>query len=200
MTPYEMVSGDAYCYPGTSVLINKLGITDGDQLAEAERRVVFLRAVTLEARPLDVDATFERLRGIHRYLFQDLYAWAGEIRTVDLSKEGSLFCLSQYILPSAEDIFGRLESERFLKQLEKGDFVDRLAEYMGDINSLHPFREGNGRAQRIFFSELARNAGYQITFIGVNTEELIRCDVAAMRGNSLPLRALLEKIVTHAAA
>lgn len=192
-----MFSGDAYCYPGTSVLINKLGIRDADQLAEAERRVVFLRAVTLEARPLNVDATFDRLRAIHYYLFQDLYAWAGEVRTVDIAKEGSFFCLSRYIISSAVGIFGKLKDERFLKQLDKTTFVERLAEYMGDVNSLHPFREGNGRAQRIFFSELARNAGYQITFIGVDTEELIRCDVAAMHGNSLPLRALLERIVTH---
>jgi len=194
--PYEMKDEDEYCYPGTDVLINKLGITNKEELADAEKKIAYLRTIKLNEQIGENNFDFQRLKSIHQYIFQDLFDWAGVPRNIDIAKGESLFCLSRYIESSANDIFRRLQKENNLLGLPRTQFIERLAEYMGDINALHPFRDGNGRTQRQFFKELVRNAGFDIDFDKMNPQELLRADIAAMNGNSKPLVALLGIAVT----
>jgi cell filamentation protein len=102
-------------------------------------------------------------REIYRRIFRDIYEWAGEIRTVAIAK-GAMFCLPQYVDSSAAVIFRELHDEDCLRGLRRVAFVGRLAHYLGEVNALHPFREGNGRAQRALFRQLARDAGLTLAW------------------------------------
>jgi len=139
-------------------------------------------------------STTSHLQAFHRYLFAGLYEWAGELRTVVLAKT-DLFCLPEHIESYGAEIFGELAEEDWLRGLGRESFIDRLALYLGDVNALHPFRDGNGRAQRTFFAQLAANAGYQLDWQLVDPQDNIDASVAAMQGNEAPMRNLLDEIV-----
>ena len=96
--------------------------------------------------------TFElkHVQFLHRWLFQDVYEWAGEIRSVSLTKDASPFAQPRFIEPAAAKLFKTLAMERRLIDVPRGDLPVRLAFYFGELNALHPFREGNGRTQRLF--------------------------------------------------
>ena len=150
---YEYEEDGAYCYPGTRVLRNRLGIRDAGTLASAERDFSSLRAAAIDKGDANIAETFDSdyLRAIHRYLFGDVYDWAGEYRTVNISK-GSVFCMWPYIGEQLDALFGMLAGEGLLEGLPPEAMAARLAFYLGEINAIHPFREGNGRAQRAFVS------------------------------------------------
>lgn len=176
-----------YCYPGTDILINKLGIKIGETLNQAERELTSLRIYELEVHPIKGNFDLKHLQDIHRYIFQDLYDWAGEIRTVDISK-GNMFCNFQFISSYSEDIFYKLQKDKYLINTPKEKIIDKLAYYFSEINALHPFREGNGRTQREYTKLLACVAGYQLDFSGISQNEMIeashkafRCDYASMQ-------------------
>jgi cell filamentation protein len=161
------MSDRIYCYPNSDVLINKLNIRDNDLLSEAERKLTMLRISDLIDNPIKGEFDLEHLKQIHKYIFQDIYCWAGEIRTVDISKE-SMFCKVQYINDQATNIFGNLKKDNFLIELERDELVIKLAYYFSEINALHPFREGNGRTQREFIRALAYFCNYRIDFKNVD--------------------------------
>lgn len=150
---------DPYSDPKSGVLVNKLGLLTQPELERVERDLTSFALLRLRDRPLPGGYDLAHLQGFHRAIFGDIYPWAGQIRTVAISK-GNLFCLPQFIEPSAAAIFGSLNGERNLRGLVRSTFLDRLAHYLGEVNALHPFREGNGRAQRAFFDQLARDAGW----------------------------------------
>jgi cell filamentation protein len=128
------VSGasDPYVYPGTSVLRNRLGVTDPDFLDKQERALVVLRSRRGIPR-----GTFDltHLRAIHRHLFQDIYDWAGELRTVEISKGRQQFQFRKFIETGMSDVHGRLVRSRFLKGLTTADFAREAAVILGDITT-----------------------------------------------------------------
>ena len=148
---------DPYADPATGVLRNKLGLATAPELAAAEREITHAALILLRESPVRPSYDLPHLREIHRRIFGDIYDWAGQVRTVAIAK-GSLFCLPQYIEPAAAEIFGHLGKEDFLRHLARKEFLDRLTCYLGEVNAIHPFREGNGRAQRAFFEQLASEA------------------------------------------
>lgn len=187
------MSDDPYVYPGTDVLRNMRGIRNCDGLEEFETRLTFLRGLQLASRQLAGEYDLSHLQAFHRYLFAGLYEWAGELRTVVLAKT-DLFCLPEHIESYGAEIFGELAEEDRLRGLDREPFIGRLAHYLGDVNALHPFRDGNGRAQRAFFAQLAANAGYQLDWQLVESQDNIDASVAAMQGNEAPMRDLLDEI------
>lgn len=189
--PNETNYDKKYCYPGTDVLKNKLNITDPAALHNAERSITAVCSAKLLKKPLPKTFNFATLKSIHKALFDPIYPWAGQTRDVRIAKT-SLFCNPQFIDQSAEDIFTNLKYENYLQGLDKDTFVDRLSYYMGEINALHPFREGNGRTQRIFCQQLAEAAGYELSFEQMNKEQLLQADIEAMRFNYDPLKSLLH--------
>ncbi|WP_338100174.1 Fic/DOC family protein [Methanolapillus africanus] len=133
---------------------------------------------------------------MHKYLFEDIYTWVGEIRNCQfLIKGESIFCRADFIHVYADTVFNELKSENYLQNMEYETFIGRCAYYMGEINALHPFRDGNGRVQRIFFQELARRVGYNLNFAAVDKDDLLEADIASFNKNYEPLRFLLEKMV-----
>ena len=176
---YECEQDNSYCYQDSCILKNKLGIKNEEQLEEAERNITALRILQLKTGELRGEPNFKYLCKIHKHIFGDIYSWAGKIRTVDISK-GNMFCNSQFILENAEDIFNRLKKENYLQDYKDvNKMSERLAYYLSEINALHPFREGNGRAQREFIIVLARRAGYVVDFSKVSQEEMIQASEKA---------------------
>ena len=194
---YSHDEQDGYCYPGTSVLRNKQGICDAEALLLAEREIVSLKLLMLRVKPLRGQHGFSHLCKIHRFIFGDIYAWAGSIRRGEFMAKGtSIFCLGRHIPKNAERIFSALTAENKLRGLARKPFILRLAHYMGELNALHPFREGNGRAAREYFRQLSKSAGYELDFGGVATGKLLAADIAAFEGNNAPLVAILGEAVS----
>lgn len=170
---YEYERDDYYCYPNSSVLKNKLNIEDEKALSEAEREITAIKTLELIDRPLKGELNFNYIKRLHKHLFSNIYVWAGELRRIDISK-GNIFCQYELIEVNSEILFNELKAENYLEGLDKDTITKRLAYYLGDFNTIHPFREGNGRVQRLFIRELASRMGYLVNFDGITTEEMIQ--------------------------
>jgi len=191
---YEYERDDYYCYPDSPVLRNELGIKDEKELAEAEREITSLRIAKLDSEPLEGELDFDYVKHIHKYLFEGIYEWAGETRRTDISK-GNIFCQHELIEVNAEVLFNQLKSEGFLADLGEDDIIVRLAYYLGDLNTIHPFREGNGRVQRIFIRELASRTGYLVNFDGITPKEMIKASDAAFHHDYEPMEVIIAKSI-----
>lgn len=187
---------DWYCYPGSDVLINLLGITDSASLNQAEVEFTRLRLSQYDY-PVFRDVSLTTLKNIHFYLFQDLYEWAGELRVVDISKGSTRFATCDRIEPEAQKLFEQLKNERYLKGLVRQNFIARMAHYFCELNVIHPFREGNGRAQRLLFESIAINAGFEIRWQPIDPSLWIPANVEAFWGRLDNLKDLFDAAVTE---
>ena len=194
---YNYVGTAGYCYPETDVLKNKLGIKDDNSLTIAEREITSLKLLMLYNMPILDKYDFNGLCNIHKTLFVDLYEWAGQKRKGDFfSKGNSIFCRGQYIVETANKIFCNLSGENNLRSLEKHFLIERIAYYMGEVNALHPFREGNGRTSREFFRQLSLNANYILDFSKTDKDELLQADIEAFNGKYNGLINILNIAIT----
>ncbi|PYU79587.1 MAG: cell filamentation protein Fic [Acidobacteria bacterium] len=190
------MSSDPYVYPGTTVLKNIPGIRNQEILDRIEADRVGQRSLELIERPLSGLFDIEHLQGIHRYLFQDVYEWAGDFRTVDIAKGNSYFAHVPYIESTLKGLFGELSEERHLRGLNQERFASRLAQILGTLNAVHAFREGNGRAQREFVRVLAYKNSYWIDWSKVSREELYQAsDASFMRGDNTLFEKLLRRAI-----
>ena len=193
MSRYD--ADDVYCIPGTAVLKNKAGITDQDQLDEYEGDFTAIRILELTQNPVEGSFDLAHLCKIHQYLFQDVYEWAGEVRTVDIIRGYSRFCNVRHIQSYSNTVFSALAAEKYLVNLEPKVFANRLAHYLSEINAIHPFREGNGRVQRLFISQLAKQTGYSLDYSALDQAELYPVMQESFLGNVKPLADLIFKII-----
>jgi cell filamentation protein len=189
---------DPYSLPGGQCLRNKLGITDPERLQEAEARIVSVRDVEIARESLPGEYTLDHLQAFHRALFRDVYDWAGKTRTVDISKENARFCAWRFIDDQASAILGRLEGDSWLLGLKRERFLELLATYYGDLNVIHPFREGNGRTLRAFLRQLAAAAGWRLDWSALNPAD----NLEASRHNfqtadASRLMAVLDPVVVR---
>ena len=178
---YSLNPSSDNCYEGTTCLVNKLGIRDEKKLSEIEAQITFAKAVMLEETPIDDDFGFEHFKKIHDFLLCDLYEWAGQVRTVDISKKRTKFLDAASIESIGTKCFAKVR-EGYFENLPFDEFVKRIAEFYNDVNYIHPFREGNGRTQRIYFTQLIRHYGYDINFADVDTDELMIATIQASSG------------------
>ena len=185
-----------YCYPPAfDVLINKLNIRDAVLLDLAERRLVGSRTiVAIPAGQFDL----AHLKAIHHHLFQDVYDWAGQLRTVEISKGGSQFQFRRFIETGMADIHRRLVERRFLKGLASADFAAGAGEIIGDINHVHPFREGNGRAQMVYLRQLALQAGHRIDLTRIEKDAWMAASRGANLGRYGPMAACIAAAIVDA--
>ena len=178
---YSLNPSSDNCYEGPTCLVNKLGIRDEKKLAEIEAQITFAKAVMLEETPIDDDFGFEHFKKIHEFLLCDLYEWAGQVRTVDISKKRTKFLDASSIESIGTKCFAKVK-DGYFEDLPFDEFVKRIAEFYNDVNYIHPFREGNGRTQRIYFTQLIRHYGYDINFADVDTDELMIATIQASSG------------------
>jgi len=184
-----------YCYPDTDTLINRLNIHDAGRLLEAETRIVSIRLYQLQKHPVKGGFDFAHLCRIHHHIFQDLYGWAGEMRTVNIAKK-SLFCLTQHITGYAQTIFPAYYNDCMRAKSNPDEFIHALAEHYADLNALHPFREGNGRSQREYCRELCLKCGYLFDLTHTCRDEMLQASIDSLdRGDNTELEAIFRKCV-----
>ena len=183
---------DPYCYPISSVLKNKADLTSPDALERFETAMTFARS----EEPLPRGRfSLRHYCAVHHHLFQDVYEWAGKFRSVRLTKNTSTFCYPEHIAPEMHRLFGNLKFDRRLKDRSREDFVHGAAHFLAELNAIHPFREGNGRAQLTFLSLIARGAGHPLDFDRLNPEVMLDAMITSFRGNEAPLVAALAALL-----
>ena len=164
---------DPYLEQDNTCPSNRFGLTDSVELQRRETPLALRRLLELSVRPIEATFDTEHLQAIHRYIFQDVYSWAGEIRSVGISKPGTSFPPPQFLRRTLVNLFFQLASEGVLRNLPPSIFARRAAYYLGEINAIHPFREGNGRAQREFIRQLAAHAGHRLIWTGCTQAQMI---------------------------
>lgn len=193
-----MVDEDPYSLPGGRCLRNKIGATDPEILFAAEAKIVSIRDVELARETLPGEYNLQHYQEFHHHLFQDVYAWAGELRRVDISKGESRFAHWQYLSERTSAILAELVDENLFIGRNRMSFVSRLAYYYGELNALHPFREGNGRTLRAFLRQVSAVAGWRLDWSALDPDENVR----ASRHNLLTaedneLVRVLDPVVVH---
>lgn len=163
---------DPYLDPDTKILRNLVGAKTYDKLYKAEADSAMYGELEIENIPHTHD--LEELCAIHKALFGAIYDWSGKTRTVDIRKNeaGSEFFLIVSKIPTGCDyVFNELKQNNYLRDLDRPDFIAKLAYFYDQLNYIRPFREGNGRTQRVFWSRVVKDAGYQIDWSKITREE-----------------------------
>jgi len=183
---------DPYVYPGTDILKNLWEIREAAELSRREATATTRRLIELQHRPISGAFDARHLQAIHRHIFQDVFAWAGGFRTVNISKSGDPFAFHQHIAASPASTFAQLTSESNLHGLPLARFVERAAYYLGEINTIHPFREGNGRAQREFIRQLGLNSGWKFDWSRITRDQMIEASRRSLRTDNTALEQILR--------
>jgi len=192
---YHITPSQSDCYPGISVLINKLGITDQKQLNENEMLITSIRILQIEMQPIDFEPDFSYYKSLHQRLFGELYAWSGQLRRINMSKLRTAFCPADQIESTAHGIFTRLKEQCYFASLSRDELICELAGLYDLINYLHPFREGNGRVQRLYFRQLARWMNHSIDFAAVDSDRMMIATIHASAGIMDDLIQVFEEIL-----
>ncbi|MEE6169990.1 MULTISPECIES: Fic/DOC family protein [unclassified Mycolicibacterium] len=182
----------SYVDPTTGILTNLVHARTIAELVSAEHDLVTVRHIQLSEHPLPGDFDLEHLKAIHRHLFGDVYPFAGQLRTVDIFKAGSTsqFAPARTLVAAAAHVFVRIQEDDYLCGLDRDEFVEGLSRHFTAINRLHPFREGNGRTQRVFLQYLAEHAGYQLDWSRIDRRALL----ATCRDRTLHARCLMDAV------
>lgn len=187
-----------YFIPGSDVLRNRVGATTRDALEVAENDLVEIRVAELRDNPDLVARTYDllHLQALHRYLFQDVYEWAGDLRTVGIEKADESFMTPDDIGRPVGYIAVQIAETRQLRTISNEDLPARLAEMYDYINFAHPFREGNGRSQREFFDQLLSESGRGLAWDLIELAELHgACHLARADNDIDPLRVMFARII-----
>lgn len=184
---------DPLCYPGTTVIKNKLDLPSQPELDEFELAVSLTRAD--EPSPVGF-VDYDHYKALHHHLFQDVYEWAGKVRTIRIGKDGNWFCFPEYIDREMERIFGELVAQGTLVGMSAEKFSVAAAHILAEINAVHPFREGNGRTQLAFLVILADYAGLSFDADALHRDRVIHAMVRSFSGDEEPLARLIKDIVS----
>jgi cell filamentation protein len=195
--PYD-VNKDPYLDSETGALFNKLGLKTAKELDDAEAKLtaIEITALTTQDIPFYEDCDVALFKSVHKRMFNDIYDWAGELRTVELSKGTTSFARVQHLAINLDSLFEQLAKDDYIATTDLDEFINKLARYYGDLIVLHPFREGNGRTIRTFMAMLAESIGWHIAWDEMDPQENIDASIAAYKGDEKPLREMLAKIVT----
>lgn len=183
---------DPYCYRDTPVLRNNQNIRDQQALAAFEAAITTQRATEIfPSGRLSVS----HFLAIHRHLFQDVYRWAGCVRTVRLSKDNNMFCYPEHIRSELRALFYWLKQQGYLRHLTANEFSREAAHFLAELNAIHAFRDGNGRTQLIFSAVLAERAGHPMTINRLDPDAFLAAMIKSFQGNEHPLAKQLLKLI-----
>lgn len=188
---YEAVV-DPYCYAGTAILKNKAGLRDQIELERFEAISFAQRAE--EMLPFG-DLSSRHFLAVHRHLFQDVYSWAGKPRTIRLHKGASAFCYPEHIRSELEKLFSALARQGHFTDLPPGAFAAKLAHFLAELNAIHTFREGNGRAQLAFCQLVANRAGHLLHLEALDPDAFLEAMIFSFKGDEAPLRDILSGLL-----
>ena len=185
-------STDPYLYPGTDVLKNLRDIHDPAILNRYEAESTTRRIVELIDSPMSGRFDATHLRAIHKHIFQDVYAWAGQFRTVNISKGGHPFGAALFIERTLTALLQKVSAEGYLQGTDPDSFVRRAGFFLSEINAVHPFREGNGRTQREFIRELGLLAGVVVDWTRITRDQMLLASrVSFETGDSAAIASLI---------
>ncbi|HEF9780053.1 TPA: Fic family protein [Campylobacter coli] len=182
---------------------NLVGATNLIELNKKERIITLQAAKKLELNPIKGNFDYQHLKDIHKALFKDVYTWAGKDR-MEVGLHGNFgkyapngtitnFVPGKDLNVTAQQIFTWLKEDNYLtNSKDLNDFAKNLAEFARNLNALHPFREGNGRTQRIFLNELAKNAGYKLDLNLIPKDKMIMASVEASQLKLGKLEAIIK--------
>lgn len=183
-----------YTYPGTNVIKNKLNIKNEKKLEEYERQMVSFKLATIQTHKMPEKFDSNRLKYIHKVLFEDIYEFAGKYRDENITKDNFLFAQFEYIQENVDNILNKIDVEK-LKVLSFDEKIKNISYYMTELNVLHPFREGNGRTIREFIRQLLNELNLDIDFSKIEYEEIIRVSKLAVIDDTEQIKLLKNSII-----
>lgn len=195
---------DPYLDPATGILRNRLGANTQQELSAREADFTFVRQMQLASRDPDWDFDLEHLKSIHRALFQDVYDWAGELRTVRISKGGTLRgqqLVTTFAMPGliegafAQSVTKRVTTANLASLCDPTAFSAFAAGLLGDLNHLHPFREGNGRAQREFLRQLGLVCSLRLDWSRVSPIAMIEASIQSSHVDNAALADVIQSAI-----
>jgi cell filamentation protein len=169
-----------YCYPDSDVLKNKLNIRNREELKQAEEEITALKQYMLMESPIKGRFTRTQLMNIHRFLFEDIYPFAGHIRREQISKGDTMFFPPHLISQELDKVFAKLHSEKMLHATDKKRQIEHLSYIMSELNVIHPFREGNGRSIRELIRYMALYYGFSLDWSLVDRDTMIAAAVRSV--------------------
>jgi cell filamentation protein len=188
---YDAVD-DPYTYENSTILVNKLGLREQPALDAFEAEISSARAE--EPLPEGV-LDFTQYKSVHHHLFQDVYEWAGQVRTVRLFKGGNPFCFPENIEGQAARLFDELKEANYFRDLDAAAFSRKTAHFLAELNAIHAFREGNGRSQLTFLALVASHAGHPLDLERLDPDEMLAAMIASFDGEEGMLTDIIEKLI-----
>lgn len=183
---------DPECYPGTHILRNSANLTDQTALDEFELAMTLIRAD--EPWP-DDQLDYPHYLCLHHHLFQDVYAWAGRLRTIRTGKAGNWFCYPEHIEREMHRIFGWLAEQEPIGRASIDDYREKATYLLSELNAIHPFRDGNGRTQMAFLALQAETKGYRFNDSALDPALVMEAMITSVSGNLVPLRRLVNRLI-----
>ncbi len=182
LDPYALENG---------VLKNNFGITDSASLNEVEADIAGVQIQKILKEPAPKSFTALHLCALHEQVFSEVYPWAGHYRQVDIAKGDTHFLRHQDIAAKLDTIFSGLAKEGFLQGANPQAFGEFMGEFLVQLNFVHPFREGNGRVQRLLVTQIATNAGLSLDWQPIGNEAMKQACIAGIQGESRPMARLI---------
>lgn len=190
----NLYEGSKYCYENSGTLKNKLDIRDYKQLEKYEAKITAAKSLGLRIKGIMGDFDKKHYISIHKYLFEDIYPFAGEFREENIGKGEFRFASFEYIEPELDRLLNELKQENFLAGLSKQELAKRLAYYLSELNVLHPFREGNGRTNREFIRQLALKNGYVLNLKNTPPQEVLNASIKSVI-DTTDLEKIIEEML-----
>ena len=179
-----------YCYPSSNVLKNKLNIRDNKLLKTAEEEITLIKQMELLKNPIKGNFSKAHLMNIHKFIFEDIYSFAGKIRREQISKADTMFYPPNLIDRELDKVFAKIKEKNMLKETDEEKVFDNLAYVMAELNIIHPFREGNGRSIREFIRLMAKRMGYDLNWGNADKEELLQASILSVDDYKVLIRIL----------
>lgn len=182
-----------YTYKNSDTLKNKLDIRDEKKLKKYETEMVAFKMSTINKANIKRTYDEEHIKKIHRHLFDEVYNFAGEYRKENITKENFRFSEYEYIPDNIKLILNKIDIDKF-KNISFEELIVFISQIMTDLNVLHPFREGNGRATREFIRELLEDLGYEINWFLIDYDDILKASIKAVVDETEQIELLKRSI------
>ena len=169
-----------YCYPETDILKNKLNIRDYELLKKAEEDITAIKQFEMLKNPVKGNFTKSHLMNIHKFIFEDVYFFAGKLRKEQISKANTVFYPPELIDRELDRVFKRIISANMVREISEEKIFNNLSYVMAELNIIHPFREGNGRAIREFVRLMAKRCGYTLNWGLADKDDILKASILSV--------------------
>ncbi len=186
-----------YCYPDSNVLKNKLNIRDNKLLKTAEEEITLIKQMELLKNPIKGNFSKAHFMNIHKFIFEDIYSFAGKIRREQISKADTMFYPPNLIDRELDKVFAKVKEKNMLKETDEAKIFDNLAYVMAELNIIHPFREGNGRTIREFIRLMGKRMGYDLNWGNADKEALLEASILSVDNYKVLIGMLKTCVEKH---